>query len=591
MVIFGVSLNGYTRGLIKYLEDESKLYQVMFIIDDYLNSSSGVTSLVKDVSENFPSLTMSLVNLQRDLEKHFPPLAQRPRRTTLFVFFLDVNRNDTSAHMTFAISKLEQLSLGLSFPKCLINLFSQTESHIIRKTLQDLWYKNFLDTVILEHMPKNRKLLVKTDSLTIMHEINAFAKIDKFQNVKSQTKWFPNKSLNLHRHRITLLLCTFESTLKDNYYKEIFKFTGLFRSGMNCSIKIIFIHKCKNDVILTNFKREKAEMLLNTVSMKINDNGPNNPKLRILNFHVFKALIPVTRKLTKVLVVSQELICVLVATTMAIVGIRIIVLILKFNSSTWGIFNISQIVMGMSISREPKNLKERIIFGALVLSCIVYSGYLYSVILDITFLAEPQISTIEELANSSLTPIMDPMVKISLMNSWIPHIKTLGMKSIEIPGSGTSFECLTLLANYENVSCITQNAEMFVKIYTTHYRKVNIKLLQEPLTFSIHTFLIRNGSPFLDRFNEIILRASDSGLLQIFVSREIMRPTKILPPEEIGKDKILLIFGYVLVIGYTLGIIAFIVEVVSSISWRRAKFFCVRCFNSIKERLTTRRNL
>lgn len=62
-------------------------------------------------------------------------------------------------------------------------------------------------------------------------------------------------------------------------------------------------------------------------------------------------------------------------------------------------------ILEMSTIEEPKNLSGRIVFGSLLITCLVYSGYLYSVILDVTRRSEPEISSLKELADSSLTPM------------------------------------------------------------------------------------------------------------------------------------------------------------------------------------------
>lgn len=191
----------------------------------------------------------------------------------------------------------------------------------------------------------------------------------------------------MHRHKLKFLLSVFKNGSKVSYSVESMKLGQLLSQSMNSSIEIIMITNRNLKLLDEALGNHNAEIILNTIFLHILDDAPNNPQIRILGFDHVKAVVRKTSRLTKIVIVSQEFISMIIATTIGIAA----TLILKFNKSTWETFNISQIIIGMS-GKEPIKLSERIVFGALILSCIVYSGYVYSVILDIAFREEPQIS-------------------------------------------------------------------------------------------------------------------------------------------------------------------------------------------------------
>ncbi|XP_043468739.1 uncharacterized protein LOC122502651 [Leptopilina heterotoma] len=575
-----VSCSGsYTRGLIKYLKDESKLHQVMFIIDDQLlNSSSSSYSLLTEVSKHIPSYSLNFTKLRFESQNTFPSALQRPKGMTLFIMLLNGNRSDLWDQMNFSLKLLKQLMQKDSYPKCLINFISHTESDLIQEVLKYFWSQGFTEIEVLEHLQENQKTLTKgTERRFILHEINEFAKVYTTQTVTSQTKWFPNKLLNLNGHKIKFILTTLYDTIDHRYYFVLLKLSRILTDSLRTSGLILRFRITEASVLLKLLNHENAEMVINI--FKDSNTNVHNQQLRVIGYSFVKAIIPKVENPSKAYIISQEFVLMVAATTVVICFTRIMAFLMKFDKSTWQIFNISRIVIGMSVDREPNKVTERIVFGSLILSCIVYSGYLFSVILDVTFRNEPEISSLEELANSSLTPMLTSYTKNSLLLSSISYIRQLGMKSIECPGRGYAYDCLTYLAKYGNVTFITDEAESYVMKFKQQVQDIKVKILQEPLAFYSQSWISRNGSPFLDHFNKVILKASEAGLLTKLLPLNNWSKSTILPPEQIAKEKLFLIVSHLLVIGYTLATIVFIAEMVYSIIWRKVNYFCRHWLN------------
>lgn len=466
---------------------------------------------------------------------------------------------------------MEALSQGYSHPKCLFNFFDRTEYTSYKELLENLWLYDFLDATVLEHLQEK-----ETDDLPIMHKINLFAKTYSVAKIKPETKWFPNKLLNLNRHPIKFVVSDNVNSYSSSLRKEYNKFISLFANSMHLSIKIV-LYNTEKESSITKLNKEGADMVLDTVVVK------GDPRMIIWSFSTTKAVIPDIRKESGIFVISQEFFYMITATVVLIAFVRITALLMKFDSSTWQTFNISQIIMGMSVGREPRHSAERMIFGIFMLNCIVYSGYFFSVILDINYWVEPQISTLEELANSSLTPIITSDKKFFLRTNPNPYIQKLASKSIKFPIF--NFDCMTYLAKHQNVSCIMENVEYYVSRFIAKQNELNVKILQEPLIILPRTWLVSIGSPFIDRFNEIILRALNYGLLKKFLELDIRRIDKIVKPEAMEKEKLLYILCYMLIIGYSFAMIAFIGEMMSVIRWSKVKFFCKRCINLVREKI------
>lgn len=288
--------------------------------------------------------------------------------------------------------------------------------------------------------------------------------------------------------------------------------------------------------------------------------------LRILKIDSVKAIIPKTQKFTNVLVLSSEFLIMTLGTICFIVIIRLVAFFMKFKKDVWQTLNISQIIMGMPANQEPNNYAEKIVFGSVVITCIVYTGYCYSVILDISLRMEPEISTLEELADSSLTPLMSSVLFRHLNRSSLKHLKKLAEKydPLLFYKEPLGSLCLEYLAKYRNVSCIVSDAEYNVNTFSAvDGKELNVKILPEAVEYYISVWYVNNDDrykPYIADLKKTILKASEFGLLNKYSTSGIQH-YNFSPPEIIGKEKIFIIICHVLGIGYSLSIIAFLFEI------------------------------
>ncbi|XP_051161663.1 uncharacterized protein LOC127281800 [Leptopilina boulardi] len=261
----------------------------------------------------------------------------------------------------------------------------------------------------------------------------------------------------------------------------------------------------------------------------------------------------------------------LILGTIGMIGIiRLTAFYMRFERSTWQILNIFQIIIGMSTAREPKKFVERIVFGSLLITCVVYSGYFYSVILDITWPVISEINTLEELANSSLTPMgmredLGPLYTLCRNNLIIEKLCLKIDYLYTIPVYYNDY-CMTYLTEHKNISCLLSNAENVVNEYNSK-NEANIKILDEIVfqDFITYTNLLNVHK---DLPKKLIRSAFEFGLLKELLPYKV-RETKILPPEVIEKEKLFFVLFRVLAIGYSLSLISFLIEVFTAIFERR----------------------
>ncbi|XP_051157559.1 uncharacterized protein LOC127279311 [Leptopilina boulardi] len=128
-------------------------------------------------------------------------------------------------------------------------------------------------------------------------------------------------------------------------------------------------------------------------------------------------------------------------------------------------------------------------------------------------------------------------------------------------------DCLKRLINYQNISCVLVNAAYHVNKYEAKNgksEKVKLKILEEAVAYSTNSFSAVSLSPFIDRFNELMLKASEFGFLKDFYEPVVDPITEIIEPELIKKEKLFPVLFGALIIGYSLSLIAFICEIITS---------------------------
>lgn len=162
----------------------------------------------------------------------------------------------------------------------------------------------------------------------------------------------------------------------------------------------------------------------------------------------------------------------------------------------------------------------RIVFGSMLITFVVCSAYSYSVILDNIHRPETQMSSLEELANSSLAIVLPADRYFKLETSFVPHIRELATRTPQsdefIKLSYSPLSCLKYLSDYQNVSCLITDAEYHVNKYRNENGELNARILSETVVYYMPVWKVEPLSPYIDRYSKVIQRATETGLLKEF---------------------------------------------------------------------------
>lgn len=574
--ILGISATShYYDGLIQYLKEVSKLHQVLFILDDRFNNMDSImNSLMPAISLHFPSLSVTYTEIRSKLKSPHLMFLKKPRSTTLFV--LEWTRGSTVKEVDFFFFK-NDLLVGSPKPRCLVvNSFLSTEEDV-RETLDLFWQNKYLDVTLLTHSVESEgKIETSSDKSPLLSHFNPFTNNYSTRVVSAESQWFPDKLLDLNKQKLNFT-CALANDSYEAECKKMMKFSKVLAQGMNFDAETVPLvnpdcqeNRGKNKSEIKKFvrgfqiKNKEIDPVISGTFGTFNSNYSMNVRnLRILKLNSVKVVIPQTAILTEDVQVSSEFWYMILGTFGTIAVIRITAFFFKFKKRTWQTLNISQIIIGMSTDHEPENWMERFAFGSLLIACIVYSGYFYSVIVDISFRSTPEISTLAELVKSRLTSLMTPAMKNLLINSKVSDIQKMSKRSEKMQ-SGMSDKCLELLARYKNVTCVFENAENTVNKYEAKFGEIDAKILQETLGYTVTSFWSKPFSPYIDHFNKIILKAAGFGLLKEFYLQDERLHSNASEPEFIKKEELLFVLFCVSIIGYSISIAVFLFEVIST---------------------------
>lgn len=301
------SENNYYDGLIRYLKEDSKLYQVMFILNDTLkNKYPEMDSLVTEVGKHFPSLSISYSEMTKKLRKEYKMSLMRPRRTTLFVFLI----TDKSTINQFDKAKIQMriLSDKLPLPKLLIVYYLPLTDAKLKKTLQSFWRDDYFDIALLTHN-QNRQMIFKRKlvEFPVLSQINQFTKNFSKEVISFKNRWFPNKLLNMNGYNLRFTYKIFQHfSSTEKYEVNLWKFANILEEVMNFKADIYKFSISKNNSQTNKeIAKLKAEMNLNMMP-KSDEEIFHHGNLRISKIDSAKAVIPIKSNHTKDLDVSHE---------------------------------------------------------------------------------------------------------------------------------------------------------------------------------------------------------------------------------------------------------------------------------------------
>lgn len=529
-------------------------YQITSFVSENLTKIQDFRVLL---SSDLPSVTYSFHENRQMLwyadENYFKSLFAL--QESLIIFYTNLS-NEMEPFVSFLTP---QLTIRTR-PKCLIMLSSTVLEEInIVSVLKYVWQKKFLDFTVMVKI---------TNSLPLIYYFNPFNDIIhlKFSNADI----FPDKLTNVHQYPINI-----------SYFQNSeIPIKVIVKPGRGFSFNYYDSSKLSLTAGIMNFSVASSNLKVDIeYGKEFSDYGdlhgePVGIYDYFLNFFIpvddptrdivaFVPVIPVSR-----FGIFLKMFYVLVVISVVILGFLFVYN--RFQSRIGHIeaFDIVLILLGQSVTREPKKIAHRLIISTLMVVSFIFMNDILSDVLSISFeKREMEFESYEDLYNSQLqtyTPLR--YLKNPTFHKYFiqdPQLLKILDRTVLV---GYPNHCLDEIRKWKNSSYITVtfDPELAISQYPDSDGSAAIKVANPPVfTQTSGFYWFAHNSPYALKFLEIMRRVRETGLMHwtVLVDRnreyynlkEMMQDTDDIKPEH------LLI---VLSVGCSISIVVFVIEIV-----------------------------
>ncbi|OXU18562.1 hypothetical protein TSAR_006235 [Trichomalopsis sarcophagae] len=401
-------------------------------------------------------------------------------------------------------------------PKCIIFVLSNETSTNFYIFYRFIWMHDFLDITIVELLQKNQvgnKLNKPSNFLkrTLVHQYNPFIDTYKKEYFSLNTKIFTNKLNNFYGYPLsTAAYDSIPSSLltDDLMFGKDARVIESISSASNFSFKLSVATSYEVIYFVANGIVDFSATFFQAATPLENQ----TPTYRTSIFVQSSSTHLLVRQYPKFkTVMTPKSIIVVIVFALVVVVFIISVWLLKLDFQTWTVYNVIQLLIGNSVTFEIRTFKERIVFICLVLVFVSFSTCMLDTALQI-FLRKKTydtLDTIHDALNIGIRPCIPDMYAIKgIPNDSIIH------KMIERSVSDCDPDILTFEVNCILVS--TDNGQALESLFSRNIDGWIIKLIKEPLMPSWTCMLFSKTSPYIGRFNEIIRRLIEAGLIALW---------------------------------------------------------------------------
>ena len=580
--------------MVQYLKNSNK-YQILLTLNTNSTNNKNqepIQEIISKINRNIPTIDTDLTGSSLQILSSTSSLNDS-KATTIFIMIYDLKESTDKIYkgMDFVI----QLSSMKIRPYYLLIIFSEKNNFRGHKLFQLMWSRRFLDVTILE--------LVKTTSkekernfpseenlqkyVPMIHNFNPFSKVYTKKRFSTKTIWFPDKLLNLHE--LTLKVGLFHRPpfvyLKRNTSNHPIHFCGTdvqrllalsktsnFKIDLVPSDKEIFgkydCDRNKTDGFLYKLFHNEIELIADHSFLGLGCNK-HLADFIIIGSTDVSALVPTIRIENSLLQARWKIYC-LVLMILFFLGMWFLALIFKFDSELWSITYTVQAIFGATVTREPKKLKERIVFGSLLIVSALCSSAIFGIFTDVSLKIKPKmdLNSLEELEKSDIEFQAEENFVKALIDNSEGVLQKLLQKTVRVMNSNLD-GCVEKLLKYRNVACFMrkQVAKNFIRVHRGVEGDSVMKVVEDPLITLLEVILMEPGSPYVGRFHKVLTHLEEAGLIHKwdqdqrcelsfqFDKKDQQGEEK----EEPGRLQHLLIC--ILLIGYFLSFLVFVTEV------------------------------
>ena len=530
----------WLKDLVTFIQNDKKHHQVIILYDrNEMNQYNKIEKTILEISSKVPALKISFHEATNEKAKQLSLASIYDHQNTMIIIIqLSTNSGNFSV-LQQPINFASEISESRRPNKCLIILPKEEKTFPFLKLLQLMWSRQFLDVTILEIFlttnPAGFNFIRPPKEAAIIHQFNPFTNTYN-RIIHSETiLWFPKNTIDLHGHKMKVGLFDYPPFVfidrnGTGYITDQFGPDVLLTKELSKKINFTIVWVSLNnetdwgqyDCIKEKNTGHMHRVMYNEIQFigGIQSLRFGSCFERFIEWttgsRIIKILVAVpvaANKSTHLLITWKNFNVIIILIFFLITSI--ISHKLGFKSKMWRFMEVLRIIFGITTVREPKKLAERIIFGSMLLSCLLHSSFIYSSFSDVSLQEESEVEmkTINDVLVSNLQPFISQALFTGLSEHNKGPLRKLLNKSIKM--KNLSHLCLERLIENKNVACITLSEAVKWKLANEKKNcgHSSLRVVEESIKLIVTGFMMEARSPYVDRFDEIILRLVQSGII------------------------------------------------------------------------------
>ncbi|OXU28627.1 hypothetical protein TSAR_015444 [Trichomalopsis sarcophagae] len=382
------------------------------------------------------------------------------------------------------------------------------------------WNNQFLDFTML-NVIKNSKT---SDVELVKLFYNPFQKLFINEPWNHSSQLFPDKLKDMNGYPLKVPVFQLPPYLNlnknsDGSIRNVngmhYGFFSTLSNFRNFSIKIIAECKASNNTtlraVLHNLLHKNEVNLLPVPQYTVIFGNQSITETSFpVDFISFIALVPVQPYNLFILPHSLffNLLAVLTMYAIIIITIRL----LKFDIKYWSPIFIIEMLLSVPVLKTPRNLAERIVFISIVFVSFTYTNDGFLKLMDIKIVSDSRnFDTYKELSDSGLDIYIEAPGYDTLLPSYDKQAKRIISKMKKLSQMN---ECVNKLILNKNCICLVSEpyGELLLQSYGAYDAKPILKKSNLKIFFSYVSFHYEKASPYVRRFDEILIRIVESGI-------------------------------------------------------------------------------
>lgn len=529
-----------------------------------------IVNFLQKAMNSFP---IRLITINEELIKDAEKLIESQFLSPQTSIFVLVNVANEQNNLDKINDFLTELCQNRKKPKYLL---------IVKKTpaayeeLRRLWSKGFLDATILE---------TGKSSKTKGREEATIIKLNPFSNtlrIEKNGVLFPEKLRNLHGYQMIISFTNRAPEVIIDYNQTPYKISGIMyqklkvlANAMNFQIKIPNIRNPGNFSCVKNEASDETLALrygkVHLIAIEFGryescENNLYEWSKGVGNANIV-LVVPIVIINSKTKITPKILNGIILLTVPLLLSILSRIL----NFDKWKIEYMLQIMLGLVSPQEPKREWEKVFFTAILWASFFFSSYIYMTLTSVHVYQEQkeQFETIDDVVKSEISVKIESLYYLLTYKSSENMIRKLLDRSVHLNVDG--WQCLDDLVAYKNVTCIVKEelAWRHLGLQGNNDGVPVAKIIGQQINYMPSHTVLEPGSPFVSRFDELIQRIHEAGIVgkwwneYSFEGSSIMTKFDARIATEDLKDKVIKNVFLFFSLGYVISIIAFLLELIA----------------------------